>query len=82
VGIVIEDELRSFISGDLLGGVGARIEDDEALIATGRIDSLGLIRLLGHIQERWQVDLMASAGPDDFQSIATLAAVLRRNGKA
>jgi hypothetical protein len=33
------------------------------------------------VQQRWYVDLMTSGGPDDFQSIATLAAAIRRHGR-
>ncbi|MBK8232526.1 MAG: hypothetical protein IT349_14985 [Candidatus Eisenbacteria bacterium] len=78
---MIENELRQFILENLLEGSGqAEVADDEALVATGRIDSLGLIKLIGHIQQQYRVDLMASGGPDDFESISSMAAAIRRHG--
>jgi len=79
----IEEDLRQYIGEILLTqGSPAAPRDDEALIASGLIDSLGLIKLLAFVQQRWQVDLLASCGPEDFESIATLAAAIRRHGRA
>ena len=81
--MAIESELKQYIVEQLLEGDGdAAVEENEALIATGRIDSLGLMKLIGHIQQRYRIDLMASGGPDDFESIATLAAAIRRHGQS
>ena len=78
----IENELRRYVTENLLEGGGqGDVTDDEALIATGRIDSLGLIKLIGHIQQRFRVDLMAVGSPDDFESIRTLAAAIQRHGR-
>jgi len=50
----------------------------DSLLGAGKIDSLGLMRLLAHIQQRFKVDLMAVGNPDDFESIQSLAGAIRR----
>jgi acyl carrier protein len=76
----IRDELRQFISHSLLdAGDGAQIGDDEHLIESGRIDSLGLIKLLGFIQQRYNIDLFSVAAPEDFVSVSSLAEALSRH---
>ncbi len=74
----IEDALRRFVTDELLAGEPeARVDDDEPIVASGRIDSLGLLRLIDFAHERYGIDLMAVGGPDDFASIATMAACVR-----
>lgn len=79
--MAIETELKQFILEQLLeGGAETQVKEDESLVASGRIDSLGLIKLIGHVQQRYRVDLMAVGGPEDFESIASMAAAIRRHG--
>ncbi len=77
----IDRELIAYVEENLL--VGARppagLATDDALIARGFIDSLGLMQLLAHVEQRWQVDLLEVASPDDFVSVATLARAIRRH---
>ena len=76
----IRADLRQFITESLLvAQEGGQLGDDEPLIESGRIDSLGLIKLLGFIQQRYQVDLFSVAAPEDFVSISSLAAALTRH---
>jgi len=75
----VERELRTFVEERLLEGRPAELGREEPLIASGRIDSMGLMQLLGHIQQRWQVDLLALGGPDDFVSLRTLADAVCRH---
>ncbi|MFN8549609.1 MAG: hypothetical protein U0527_16965 [Candidatus Eisenbacteria bacterium] len=78
--MAIETELKQFILEQLLeGGAETQVKEDESLVASGRIDSLGLM-LIGHVQQRYRVDLMAVGGPEDFESIASMAAAIRRHG--
>jgi acyl carrier protein len=75
----IEREIKDYIDKELLGDGAGGVELDEALIASGRLDSLRLMQLLDHIHRNWKVDLMAVAGPDDFTSVETLAQAVRRH---
>lgn len=52
---------------------------DEPLISSGRVDSLGLVQILMFIQQKFGVDLMTVGTPQDFDSVAALAAAVRRH---
>jgi acyl carrier protein len=77
----IESELRGFIAENIL-----RLEnpdglsDTDNLTASGQIDSMSLLQILGFIQERYSVDLLAGGNPKDYESIETLARAVRRMG--
>lgn len=73
----LESELRQYIVENLVDG-GGEVALSDSLLGAGKIDSLGLMRLLTHIQQRFKVDLMAVGNPDDFQSIQSLAVAIRR----
>ena len=74
----IEDALRRFVVEELLRGeAGARVVDDEPIVASGRIDSLGLLKLIDFVDQRYGVDLMEVGGPDDFASIGAMATCIR-----
>ena len=49
----IQDALRHFIETDLLAGQNASVSDDENLLLSGLVDSLGMLRLTGFIEERF-----------------------------
>lgn len=79
----IERALHGYIVESLLdGSAGSGPGDDENLIGTGRIDSLGLLKLVGYVQQHYGVDLMAVGGPEDLESIRSLAAAIRRHRSA
>ncbi len=51
---------------------------DDELVASGRVDSLSLLQILGFVRERFSVDLMQAAGPEDFVTIRKMADAVRR----
>jgi acyl carrier protein len=73
----IEKALQQFVVAELLMGSDATVGDDEPIVASGRVDSLGLLKLIAFVDERYGVDLMTVGEPDDFVSIATMAACIR-----
>ena len=75
----IEKDIRDYITSDLLQGQNAALADDDALISSGRVDSMGLLQILGFVQQRFGVDLMSVGSPQDFDSVNALAAAVRRN---
>ena len=76
----IEQDIRKYITSELLREQStASLADDDALISSGRVDSMGLLQILGFVQQRFGVDLMAVGSPQDFDSVAALAAAVRRN---
>ena len=74
----IEQDIRNYITSELLHNAPAP-GDDDALISSGRVDSMGLLQILGFVQQRFGVDLMAVGSPQDFDSVSALAAAVRRN---
>ncbi len=51
------DEIRGFIRDELLNDPSATIEVDEDLLLSGRLDSLGVLRLVAHLQESMDVEI-------------------------
>lgn len=51
---------------------------EENLIESGRVDSLGLLQILGFVEAEYHVDLMSGGDPADLQSVIALAAAIRR----
>ena len=75
-----EAEIKQHILSDILAdGTVTELAADEPLISSGLVDSLGLVQILMHIQQRFGVDLMSVGSPQDFDSVAALAAAVRRN---
>jgi acyl carrier protein len=76
----IEEQIKRFITSEILSeDQSAGLGDDDALISSGRVDSMGLLQILGYVQQQFGVDLMAVGGPMDFDSVSALAAAVRRN---
>ena len=78
-----EDRLRTFIVSDLLlDRPDVQVPDDCDLFAEGLLDSLGLVRLVAHLEETYRIvvtdeDLV----PEHFGTIGQLARfVVSRGG--
>lgn len=74
-----EQQIIEFIAMDMAAGEGAAIDRDTPLLDSGLIDSMGLFRLIGYIEERFAIrfpeeDLVA----DNFQSVGTIAHYIER----
>jgi acyl carrier protein len=80
----LRDELRGYIVRELLFGQDAiPIADETDLFGQGLVDSLGLMRVVGHLEERYGLvvtddDLV----PENFQTVARLAAFVERKRSA
>jgi acyl carrier protein len=74
-GMNIEADLQRFIASEVVleGGVSA----GEPLISSGKVDSLGLLQILGYIEQNYGVTLLASGTPRDFESVEALANAIR-----
>jgi acyl carrier protein len=74
----IETDLQRFVSTEVLleGGVAM----NEPLISSGKVDSLGLLQILGYIEQTYGVTLLTSSSPKDFETIETLASAIRKSG--
>jgi len=75
------DIIRSFISSELLQGTGESvIDDDDQLIESGIIDSLGVMTMLVFLGEEFSLQISGEdLVPENFASISTIAALVERH---
>ena len=76
----IEPPIRDFIAANLLySKEGFTYADDASLLREGIIDSLGVVELVEFLQTRFGVKVeQQEVRPDNFDSVAKLAAFVRR----
>jgi len=61
---------------------GALVADDEALISSGLIDSLSILKLIGQLEERLNIAIPAAQlQPDDFENVDWIVDTVVRVGK-
>ncbi|MFF3850079.1 acyl carrier protein [Streptomyces sp. NPDC002328] len=72
------DEIRGFIAAEFLAGEDASdLTDDFDIVASGVIDSLGLVRLVSHIATAYSVPMDGlTIKPDDFRTIAAITELI------
>jgi acyl carrier protein len=75
----IESELQQFIAAEVVADGDLGVQVDEPLIRSGRVDSMGLLQVLGFIEERYGVYLTETGSPTDFETVTALAAAVRRS---
>jgi acyl carrier protein len=80
----IESPIREFIATRLLySNDGFNYPDDASLLREGIIDSLGVVELVEFLQGRFNVKVeQAEVRPDNFDSVAKMAAYVRRKNGA
>lgn len=72
-----DDIKRYLIDQFLLEVTVEEIEDDFDLLANGVIDSLGLLTLVGWLENTYELDIDAlDIVPDNFRSVASIDAFL------
>jgi acyl carrier protein len=76
----IEPAIRDFIATRLLYSKdGFTYADDAPLLREGIIDSLGVVELVEFVQAHFRVQVeQKDVRPDNFDSVAKLAAFVRR----
>jgi acyl carrier protein len=74
------EDLVRFIAGEFLQQLGvAEIPEDLDLIATGVIDSLGVLKVIAFLEERFSVSIAPEVmHPDNFSSIGAIMGVLQQ----
>lgn len=76
----LHDELRRFIVSELLFDHDAvAVDDDTDLLGLGLVDSLGLARLVAHLEEEVGVTVADDdLVPENFATLARLLAFVER----
>ena len=74
------DNIRNFITTEILHGALANpLGDDEPLIESGIIDSMGIMTLLAFVEEKFSIQIPSDdLMPENFASIASIAALVER----
>jgi acyl carrier protein len=74
----INDIIRSFLSCELLQGKGETvIDDDDQLIDSGIIDSLGIMTMLSFLEDEFSLQIPSvDLVPENFASISAIAALV------
>ena len=72
--------IREFILADLVtDGKGETIQDDDSLIASGVIDSMGIINLLGFVEEKFSIEISSDELlPENFETLSTITDLVNR----
>ena len=76
----LRQELLQFVRGELVGvGDPAAVDENTALIDSGIIDSMALMRLITFVEERAGVRIPDDEVlPDNFQSITEIESLVGR----
>ena len=77
------DTIREFICADILhGSLKAPLKDEDLLVESGIIDSLGIMTLLSFIEEKFAIQIPSEElMPENFASISTIAGLIERQQK-
>ncbi len=74
--MALREELLGFVKESLLRGE-QEVGPDDSLIDRGVIDSIGLMQLMGFLEERTGMRIPDHyVTPDNFQSVTTMEAML------
>jgi len=80
----VKEEIRQYILTVFLPGEKAsNLSDDTPLRTSGIIDSVGLLRLIDFIEERYSIQVDAhEAGVDNFDRIGDIASFIQKKRSA
>jgi acyl carrier protein len=79
----IKQEIRQFLSELLPPERVANLRDDTPLRTSGILDSMGLLRLVGLVEEKFGIEVSAyEAGIENFDRIDDIAAFIQRKQAA
>lgn len=78
----VKEELRQYILSEFLPGEKAsNLRDDTPLRTSGILDSVGTMRLVNFVEERYGIEVEAhETGVENFDRIDTLAELIRQKG--
>lgn len=77
----IETLIVEFVRDELVGDESVEIELDENLLTGGLVDSVGIVRLIAHVQERLGVTVPPTdLVPDNFRTVRVMAAYMQGRG--
>ncbi|MFG2844363.1 phosphopantetheine-binding protein [Kitasatospora sp. NPDC048296] len=80
----IATEVRAYVVAQFLAGEDASdLTGDYDLLDSGVIDSLGLVKMLGHLTSAYQIPVDdIDFGPDDFRTLDAIVAMIAEHRPA
>lgn len=77
----MKTEIREYVVNELLSG--AEIGEEDDLLLSGLVDSLGVMRLVAHIEQRYAITVPPQdLTIENFATIAAIASYLNSSRKA
>ena len=75
----MKDQIKKFIISEVAPDLGLQdIGDDEPLLDSGIVDSLGILRILSFVEEAFGVDLSSDEiRPENFRDLRTICAMVQ-----
>lgn len=76
----VSEQIKNFILTDIAADLNlTRLEEDEPLIESGIIDSLGILKILAFLEESLGLDLSSDQVKlENFKSIGTIREMVER----
>lgn len=73
----VEELIFGFIARELAGSENAGLGPDDDLLTSGLLDSLGVVRLIGHVEEELAVTVPPTdLVPENFRTVRVMAAYM------
>ena len=81
----IKDKIEQFILSEICPDMGitnlTHISEDESLVNSGIIDSLGILKILSFMDEEFGVDLSSDViRPEKFATIKSICELIKNKG--
>ena len=71
--LAIEDEIRAFLGRNFPLAAGGSVDSEQSLVESGVIDSLGVLEVVGHIEEHYGLRIPEDELlPENFDSISNM----------
>jgi acyl carrier protein len=78
-----QSEIERFILDDLLSGSRPALAPDEPLVSTGTLDSLGMLRLITFLEERFGMTIGdGDVGEENFGTLNRLVNFVEKRQRA
>jgi acyl carrier protein len=75
----IQTELIRYLHSRAFLSDGSTLRPDESLTSAGVIDSIGLIQLIDHIEERFHIEVpLELITPENFDTLKDIERVIRQ----
>lgn len=79
----LERLILDFLDREIVASGGPQIDPDENLLLGGHVDSMGIMRLVAHLETTLDLKIPATdLVPDNFRSVRTMASYLTRKTRS